>query len=102
MVGNGFRETYRYHRRMKQLGDDYLSPVCDFDHSQVKTVLSDEACRLVKLNKMTAINDISFRSKTRILTNGEQKFPVLLEAIKNAQQFIFLEYYIFRRCESFN
>ena len=72
MVGNGFRETYRYHRRMKQLGDDYLSPVCDFDHSQVKTVLSDEACRLVKLNKMTAINDISFRSKTRILTNGEQ------------------------------
>lgn len=99
MVGNGFRETYRYHRRMKQLGDDYLSPVCDFDHSQVKTVLSDEACRLVKLNKMTAINDISFRSKTRILTNGEQKFPVLLEAIKNAQQFIFLEYYIFHSDE---
>lgn len=99
MVGNGFRETYRYRRRMKQLGDNYLVPVCQFDHSDIQTVLNDEANRLIKLNKMTSQNDVSFRSKTRILTNGEQKFPVLLEAIKNAQHFIFLEYYIFHSDE---
>ena len=53
----------------------------------------------MKLNKMTSQNDVTFKTQTRILTNGEQKFPVLLEAIKNAKEFIFLEYYIFHSDE---
>ncbi len=44
---------------------------------------------------MTSQNDVSFKTKTRILTNGDQKFPFLLEVIKNAKDFIFLGYYIF-------
>ena len=44
---------------------------------------------------MTSQNDVTFKTKTHILTNGEQKFPILLEAIKNAKEFIFLEDYFF-------
>ena len=99
MLGNGFRETFRYRRRMKQLGPNYVAPVRHYDHSDVETELSYEALRLVKLNKMTSQNDVTFKTQTRILTNGEQKFPVLLEAIKNAKEFIFLEYYIFHSDE---
>ena len=99
MLGNGFRETFRYRRRMKQLGSDYVVPARHHDHSDVETELSYEALRLVKLNKMTSQNDVTFKTQTRILTNGEQKFPVLLEAIKNAKEFIFLEYYIFHSDE---
>ncbi len=99
MLGNGFRETFRYRRRMKQLGSDYVVPARHHDHSDVETELSYEELRLVKLNKMTSQNDVTFKTQTRILTNGEQKFPVLLEAIKNAKEFIFLEYYIFHSDE---
>lgn len=99
MLGNGFRETFRYRRRMKQLGSNYVVPARHHDHSNVETELSYEALRLVKLNKMTSQNDVTFKTKTRILTNGEQKFPVLLDAIKNAKEFIFLEYYIFHSDE---
>ena len=77
MLGNGFRETFRYRRRMKQLGSDYVVPARHHDHSDVETELSYEALRLVKLNKMTSQNDVTFKTQTRILTNGEQKFPVL-------------------------
>ena len=95
MIGNGFRETFRYRRRMKQLGPNYKVPVYHYDHSNVKTQLTSESSRLVKLNQTTCQNDITFKTKTRILTNGEQKFPALLEAIQNAKEFILLEYYIF-------
>ena len=44
-------------------------------------------------------NDVTFKTKTRILTNGEQKFPALIEAIQNAEEFILLEYYIFHSDE---
>ena len=95
MIGNGFRETFRYRRRMKQLGPNYRVPVHHYDHFDVKTELTSESRRLVKLNQMTCQNDVTFKTKTRILTNGEHKFPALLEAIQNAKEFILLEYYIF-------
>lgn len=99
MLGNGFRETFRYRRRMKQLGPNYVAPIKQYDHSSVQTQLNDEALRLIKLNNMTCQTSVSFKTKTRILTNGEQKFPILLDAIKNAKEFIFLEYYIFHSDE---
>ena len=99
MIGNGFRETFRYRRRMKQLGPNYQVPVHHYDHYEVKTELISESRRLVKLNQTTCQNDVTFKTKTRILTNGEQKFPALIEAIQNAEEFILLEYYIFHSDE---
>lgn len=51
------------------------------------------------MNQTTCQNDVTFKTKTRILTNGEQKFPALIEAIQNAEEFILLEYYIFHSDE---
>ena len=99
MIGNGFRETFRYRRRMKQLGPNYQVPVHHYDQYEVKTELISESRRLVKLNQTTCQNDVTFKTKTRILTNGEQKFPALIEAIQNAEEFILLEYYIFHSDE---
>jgi cardiolipin synthase len=38
-------------------------------------------------------------NKVKLLTNGEQKFPELIEAIKHAKHHIHLEYYIFETDE---
>jgi len=38
-------------------------------------------------------------NKVKLLTNGEQKFPELVEAIKNAKHHIHFEYYIFETDE---
>ena len=95
MLGHNFRETFRYRRRLKELGPDYVVPSSDYETSDIKTEMSKLSQMLVRLNTMTCRNDVSFRTKTRILTNGDQKFPVLIDAIKNAQEFIFIEYYIF-------
>ncbi|CUM77033.1 Cardiolipin synthase [Turicibacter sanguinis] len=95
MLGHNFRETFRYRRRLKELGPDYVVPSSDYETSDIKTEMSKLSQMLVRLNTMTCRSDVSFRTKTRILTNGDQKFPVLIDAIKNAQEFIFIEYYIF-------
>jgi len=95
IFGNNFRGTIRYKRRLKQLGDNYFVPVYEHDLNEKKTEMSDLSQNLIHLNKMTCQNEVSFKSKTHILTNGEQKFPVLLNAIKEAKDFIFIEYYIF-------
>lgn len=95
MLGHNFRETFRYRRRLKELGPDYVVPACEYDKSDSKTQLNDLSQRLCYLNMMTCRNDLSFKTKTKILTNGDQKFPILLEMIRNAKQFIFMEYYIF-------
>lgn len=95
MLGHNFRETFRYRRRLKELGPDYVVPASTYDASNHMTELSELSQILSHLNTMTCRNDVSFKTKTKILTNGDQKFPILLEIIRKAKEFIFIEYYIF-------
>lgn len=95
MLGHNFRETFRYRRRLKELGPDYVVPARTYDASNHMTELSELSKTLIHLNTMTCRNDVSFKTKTKILTNGDQKFPILLEIIRKAKAFIFIEYYIF-------
>lgn len=95
MLGHNFRETFRYRRRLKELGPDYVVPASTYDASNHMTELSELSQTLIHLNTMTCRNDVSFKTKTEILTNGDQKFPILLEIIRKAKEFIFIEYYIF-------
>ena len=39
---------------------------------------------------------ISFNTETEVLTNGKEKFPKMLEALKSAEHHIHLQYYIVR------
>lgn len=52
--------------------------------------------RLAFLTLHSAKAPLSQRNEIRVLTNGEQKFVSLFEDLKNAQNHIHLEYYIFR------
>lgn len=96
IFGNNFRESFRYKRRVKQLGENYLIPMTDHLDEKVQTSLSDLSQHLIRLNCTTSRNDVSYRTNSRILTNGDQKFPVLMSQIKQAKKFIFVEYYIFK------
>ncbi len=40
---------------------------------------------------------LTARNKVTVLNNGEEKFPALIEALKNARDFIHMEYYIFKK-----
>src|SRR6187401_2571414 len=42
------------------------------------------------------------RNKVKLLLNGEEKFPEVLEAIRNAKHHIHIEYYIYERMKSDN
>ncbi|MGP4078676.1 cardiolipin synthase [Pseudalkalibacillus sp. R45] len=50
---------------------------------------------------ITTLSDqtISFHSYTEVLRNGDEKFPRLLSELRNAKDYIHMEYYIFRSDE---
>lgn len=95
IFGNEFRESFRYYRRMKNISRYYYSINRNFKHEKSSLVLSDEAKTLIHLNEGCCKSGVSYKTKSQILTNGDEKFPILIESIKKAQKFIFLEYYIF-------
>ncbi|MGL4372989.1 MAG: cardiolipin synthase [Turicibacter sp.] len=95
MVGHNFRETFRYRKRLKELGENFTFPIREYDKSESETKMSDVSKALAKLNLATSQTHVSFKTKTTLLTNGDQKFPALLDHIRMAKHFIFLEYYIF-------
>ena len=53
MLGHNFRETFRYRRRLKELGPDYVVPSSDYETSDIKTEMSKLSQMLVRLNTMT-------------------------------------------------
>ncbi|CAM2928153.1 cardiolipin synthase [Paenibacillus sediminis] len=52
--------------------------------------------KLLKLSQRVARTPVSFTTRTHILTNGEETFSALLDALEQAQHHIHMEYYIFR------
>jgi cardiolipin synthase len=52
--------------------------------------------RVVTLIDSISRLPISYNTHKRILTNGQEKFPILLEEIRQAQHHIHSEYYIVR------
>ncbi|MGD6817628.1 cardiolipin synthase [Metabacillus sp. 84] len=72
-------EHQNYHEKAEQMGD----------HQKL----------MFKLAHNLSHSPVSFASQTKILTNGDQKFPAVLEEIKKAETYIHLEYYIVRHDE---
>ncbi|MTH53237.1 cardiolipin synthase [Bacillus mangrovi] len=61
--------------------------------------MGDHQKLMFRLAHNLSHSPVSFASETKILTNGDQKFPAMLEAIRNAKKYIHLEYYIVRHDE---
>ena len=56
----------------------------------------DRNKKLVQLSLQNSLAALSINNQVRVLTNGNEKFHALFEALENAKEHIHVEYYIFR------
>lgn len=70
----------------------------DIDYSIVERVeeMAPDERKLFYLAHKLGNSPISFRTETKILTNGEETFRAIIHALKEATHHIHLEYYIVR------
>lgn len=54
---------------------------------------------LFRLAQHLGNSPISFNTETKVLTNGRETFPAILEELEKAEHHIHLEYYIVRHDE---
>lgn len=59
-------------------------------------VMGDHQRNLISLAQRIGNSPISFATKTKVLTNGEETFSHILQKLKQAKHHIHLEYYIVR------
>lgn len=81
------------HSRMVRFWDQ-LNPLMD-DNLLVLRQSVGQLSRVFTFLKNQRVAPPTLYNEVRLLTNGEQKFPALFEAIAAAQHHIHLEYYIF-------
>jgi cardiolipin synthase len=62
----------------------------------LKDDLLDERIKLVKLLHSSKESPLTTKNEVEIIKNGENKFKILLDDLKNAKDHIHLEYYILR------
>ncbi len=63
---------------------------------ELRDTLLDERIKLVKLLNSSKNSPLTINNEVDIIKNGENKFKILLEDLKNATDHIHLEYYILR------
>ncbi|RPF52110.1 cardiolipin synthase [Aquisalibacillus elongatus] len=61
--------------------------------------MGDHQKMLFRLAQHLGNSPISFNTDSKVLTNGSEKFPAIINAIKQAEHHIHLEYYIVRSDE---
>ncbi len=66
-----------------------------FNDEQLKQ-MGDHQKMFFRLAQRLGNSPISFNTNTRVLTNGAEKFPAMISALKDAKHHIHLEYYIVR------
>ncbi|MER2031207.1 MULTISPECIES: cardiolipin synthase [Exiguobacterium] len=96
-----FGQNYRRKRmfRLKAMLDEesYIKYRTQFKAGVHQSVFQEGRYgKVVTLIDSISRLPISYNTHTRILTNGQEKFPILLEEIRQAQHHIHLEYYIVR------
>lgn len=73
---------------------DRLNPIMDDNINTLQHSIG-QLSRVFTFLKNQRIAPPSLNNEVSLLINGEQKFPALIQAIRNAQHHIHLEYYIF-------
>ncbi|MDW2883993.1 cardiolipin synthase [Exiguobacterium artemiae] len=96
-----FGQNYRRKKmfRLKAMLDEesYIKYRTQFDHGIHNQVFQHgHYTKVVKLIDSISRLPISYNSHTKVLTNGQEKFPLLLAEIRQAEHHIHLEYYIVR------
>jgi cardiolipin synthase len=96
--GRSFKRSRRFRKRPLMKKSHYITH--ENKHFDAQRDLSEENSKYSGI--FNTAHHLSYHrpyqnsTKTKILKNGEAFFPSLLEAIKDAKTFIFVQFYIFR------
>ncbi|TXE20013.1 cardiolipin synthase [Psychroserpens burtonensis] len=100
MFGQEYRKTKLFNRKdisnrsvIKSVGKNLRIKEQDFD--ELNAVL-DEKIKLVKLLKASEKSPLTLRNDIDILVNGKIKFERLFQDLKDAKNFIHIEYYVIK------
>ena len=94
----------RYYRKERKIRRKYTSIPESFTQLEsaysatlaFSKEFSDDKLKMMYFAKNISNSPISFATDSDVLTNGEQTFDSILEALRNAKHHIHLEYYIVR------
>ncbi|WP_040253505.1 cardiolipin synthase [Psychroserpens mesophilus] len=100
LFGQEYRKSKIFNRKdiantniIKSVGDNLRVEEKKFDHIDIDL---DDKIKLIKLLKASDKSPLTLDNSVDILKNGEVKFERLFEDLKQAKQYIHLEYYIIK------
>ncbi len=96
--GREFKRTYRYKRRKDSQNRNYMKhePKTDFKddiYNDLESTLKDI---FTTTHGMTGHHIHAKNTNIEVLTNGNEKFPKLIEELKKAENFILMDYFIIK------
>lgn len=97
LFGRNYRKRKLFRKKAKEVAkfnyiEHYLPKPLDHYFEQVP----QHQRRFFQLANTIGDSPISFQTETKVLTNGEETFSAIIEALKQAKHHIHLEYYIVR------
>ena len=95
LIFGGNRLTKRGRKKMEFMNAAYQDAVKDEDDAtdELEAEFPD-AARQVKYIRRTTMTPPVKNNETRYFRSGEEMFPVILEELRKAEKYIFLEYFI--------
>ncbi|QED50054.1 cardiolipin synthase [Cytobacillus dafuensis] len=101
LFGRNYRKEKMYRRKYFLDKQAFLRVEGEIDPSNEEKIsqMADHQRKLFYLAQNLGNSPISFATQTKVLTNGDETFQQILEALKKASHHIHLEYYIVRHDE---
>lgn len=101
LFGQEYRKSKIFNRKhiRNQSIVKSINKALELSNYQLKRLednLLDDKIKLVKLLKSNEKSPLTLKNKVTVLKNGEEKFKALINDLKQAENHIHLEYYIFR------
>ncbi len=89
-----FKDKHLGNKKLKQIVGLQQNQLIETDVLMGEDI--DRNKKLVQLSLRNSLAPLSINNRVRVLTNGEEKFHALFEALEKAKEHIHVEYYIFR------
>ncbi|HSH51687.1 MAG TPA: cardiolipin synthase, partial [Bacteroidales bacterium] len=104
--GINYRKRKLYSRKIVEdevLHQKILTHVWNYSEQVLHSgLISSEHLNLARFIRNSSSSPLTGNNSVKLLLNGEEKFPELLNALKNAKSHIHLEYYIYENDETGN
>lgn len=98
LFGRNFRREKMFRKKYLLDKQAFLKIEGEIDYPSIERIeeMDADQRKLFHLAHKVGNSPISFRSETKVLTNGEETFREIIHALKEATHHIHLEYYIVR------